>query len=111
MALPTYSAARKKIPMYEGLLKYFPDALALVAQHSFYSNETHNPGEPLHWAREKSNDHKDCIVRHMTDIATGSDEVEGLTAVAWRALAALQLAIEARHANRLEITPDRGRAR
>lgn len=96
MSLPTDSAVRKRIPMYEGLLKYFPDALAAVAEHSFESNEKHNPGEPLHWAREKSNDHKDTIIRHMTDIATGADEVEELKAVAWRSLAALQLAIEAK---------------
>ena len=94
MALPTDSAARKRIPMFEGLLKYFPDALAAVAQHSFENNEKHNPGEPLHWAREKSADHKNTIIRHMTDIATGADEVEELKAVAWRSLAALQLAIE-----------------
>lgn len=96
MSLPTDSAARKRIPMYEGLLKYFPDALAAVAQHSFESNEKHNPGEPVHWSREKAADHKDTIIRHMTDIATGADEVDELKAVAWRSLAALQLAIEAK---------------
>jgi len=96
VSLPTNSKDRKQIPMFSGLLAYFPDALAAVAAHSFNGNEKHNPGEPLHWAREKSSDHKDCIVRHLADIATGADEIEELTAVAWRALAAAQLAIEAK---------------
>lgn len=95
MSLPTDSAARKRIPMFSGLLAYFPDALAAVAQHSFDSNEKHNPGEPLHWSREKSSDHLDCCVRHLTDIATGADKIEELKALAWRALAELQLTLEA----------------
>lgn len=90
--------------MFTGLLKYFPDALAAVARHSWANNEKHNPGEPLHWSKEKSNDHKDCIVRHMTDIAARPDdadfEIEELQACAWRALAALQIAIEAQQERR-----------
>lgn len=95
MSLPTDSAARKRIPMFSGLLAYFPDALATVAQLSFDGNEKHNPGEPLHWSREKSSDHLDCCVRHLTDIATGADKIEELKALAWRALAELQLTLEA----------------
>lgn len=95
MSLPTDSAARKRIPMYTGLLVYFPDALAAVAQHSFDNNEKHNPGELLHWSREKSSDHLNCCVRHLTDIATGADKIEELKALAWRALAELQLTLEA----------------
>lgn len=96
MSLPTDSAARKRIPMFSGLLVYFPDALAAVAEHSFDSNEKHNPGEPVHWSREKSSDHMDCIVRHMTDIAAGADKIAELKAVVWRGLAELQLALEAK---------------
>lgn len=96
MSLPTDSKARKGIPMFTGLLVYFPDALAAVAKHSFDSNEKHNPGEPCHWSREKSNDHMDCIARHLTDIAAGADKIEELKAIAWRALAELQLTIEER---------------
>lgn len=95
MSLPTDSAARKRIPMFSGLLAYFPDALAAVAEHSFVSNEKYNPGEPLHWSREKSSDHLDCCVRHLTDIATGADKIEELKALTWRALAELQLTLEA----------------
>jgi hypothetical protein len=98
MPLPTDSAERKKWPMYTGLLKYFPDALAALAHHSWESNEKHNPGEPVHWSKGKSDDHRDCIVRHLTDAIAAeeeygqlSNEVEyELKAMAWRANAELQ---------------------
>ena len=84
--LPTDSTERKTYPLYRGLMVYFPRALAAVAHHSHASNEQHNPGEPLHWAREKSTDHADCLVRHV---------LEGdWTAVAWRALAQLETELE-----------------
>lgn len=102
MSLTTDSAARKRIPIFTGLLVYFPDALAGVAAHSFDSNEKHNPGEPCHWSREKSNDHLDCIARHLTDIAAKPNDLDlkvaELKAIAWRALAELQLAIELQQA-------------
>lgn len=89
------AAARKRQPMATGLLDYFPDALAAVSECSFVGNQQHNPGETLHWAREKSTDHADCIVRHMKDRGTiDSDGVRHSTKVAWRALAQLQLEIE-----------------
>lgn len=85
--LPTDPQARKAIPLYSGVLAYFPAALAEVAKRSREGNDQHNPDEPLHWARGKSNDHLDCLARHL---------VEGdLVGVAWRALAALQLQCEA----------------
>lgn len=92
------SAARKATPIFSGVLRYFPDALAAVARLSKLGNDKHNPGEPLHWSRDKSNDHGDCIVRHqidfdMIDPETGEYHA---VAVAWRALAQLQLLEEAR---------------
>src|SRR5258708_31376733 len=54
-------------PITTGLLDYFPDACALVAEVSFLGNQKHNPGEPLHWARGKSMDHADCIARHLIE--------------------------------------------
>lgn len=87
--LPEDSAARKTFPMMTGLLDYFPDALAAVAHHSFVSNEKHNPGLPVHWARDKSGDHADCIVRHLVE--------RDLVGVAWRALALLQEHLEREH--------------
>jgi hypothetical protein len=94
--LPEDSAARKRIPLFMGLMKYFPRALAYVAEISFEGNEKHNPGEPLHWSREKSNDHEDCAARHLLDVGTldakGKRHSGGL---AWRALAILELELEA----------------
>jgi hypothetical protein len=93
------SAGRKKVPMYSGLIAYFPDALAAVAEHSFKGNEKHNPGEPLHHARGKSMDHTDCIVRH---VANGPDSMDGdsleAVALAWRALAYAQEVLERKYA-------------
>lgn len=95
MGLPTDPAARKSIPMCTGLLDYFPDALAAVAMCSKAGNDQHNRNQPLHWAREKSSDHADCIVRHLVDRGrVDTDGVSHSAKVAWRALALLQLEIE-----------------
>jgi hypothetical protein len=95
-ALPTDSAARKTIPVATGVLDYFPAAIAAVAELSRIGNDKHNPGEPLHWARGKSSDHADCIMRHL--IERGTIDTDGLShsvKVAWRALALLQEELEA----------------
>ena len=63
--LPEDSAKRKEYPVFSGLIDYFPDALAEVAHISYIGNQKHNPGQPLHWSRDKSNDHLDCIARHL----------------------------------------------
>lgn len=91
------SASRKKIPLCSGVIDYFPAALAEVAKLSHIGNEKHNPGEALHWAREKSTDHADCIARHLVDRGK-IDPNTGLshsTEIAWRALALLQEELEA----------------
>lgn len=90
------AADRKNAPVARGVLDYFPDALLEVANLSRIGNEQHNKGQPMHWAREKSTDHADCIVRHLIDRGTiDTDGVRHATKVAWRALALLQLEIEA----------------
>jgi hypothetical protein len=91
--LPT--TGRKDIPMARGLLDYFPNALAAVAELSRAGNNQHNPGEPMHWSRNKSTDHADCLVRHLVD--RGKYDTDGSrhsTKVAWRALALLQIELE-----------------
>lgn len=99
MTLPTDSKARKHLPVATGVLDYFPDAIAAIAQISWDGNEKHNPGEPLHWAREKSADHPDCLIRHFLERGTLDDDGGRHSAkVAWRALAILQLEIEAERA-------------
>lgn len=98
--LPTDSAARKNLPVATGVVDYFPDALAAVAEVSRIGNAKHNPGQPLHWSRGKSNDHADALLRHF--IERGLLDHEGTrhsAQVAWRALAILQLEIEAARAS------------
>lgn len=90
---PSVSAARKASPVFSGVLNYFPDALMAVARVSKAGNDKHNPGQPLHWSREKSNDHMDCAARHMLtpyEIDPDSKEVHLANAV-WRLLAELQI--------------------
>ena len=96
VSLPTDAAARKAIPITTGVLDYFPDALAEVAKVSKKGNDQHNPGQALHWARGKSTDHADTLVRHMLERGTlDSDGMRHSAKVAWRALAMLQEEIEA----------------
>ena len=94
--LPTDAAERKALPLLTGVLDYFPAALLAVAEVSRAGNEQHNPGQPLHWARGKSTDQGDCLVRHLLQRGTlDSDGLRHTAKVAWRALALLQEEIEA----------------
>lgn len=93
--LPEEAKERKGIPICTGVLDYFPLALAEVAKTSKAGNDQHNPGQPLHWAKEKSTDHADCIVRHLIDRGTiDTDGIRHSAKVAWRALALLQMELE-----------------
>ncbi len=96
-SLPTESKARKDLPITRGVLDYFPAALAEVAKISKAGNDKHNPGQEMHHARGKSNDHADCIVRHLMDRGTvdPDDNCRHSAKVAWRALALLQEELEA----------------
>lgn len=97
LLLPADSQARKDTPVYSGLIAYFPLALAAIAQLSKVGNDKHNPGQPLHWSRGKSNDHLDCIARHLLEAGTidAEDNVPHSVKLAWRALANLQIELEA----------------
>lgn len=93
--LPTDAAKRKAAPVTTGVLDYFPQAIAAVAELSRVGNEQHHPGAPLHWDRTKSTDHSDCLARHLMERGTlDTDGIRHSTKVAWRALAMLQLEIE-----------------
>ena len=97
--LPTDPKARKNVPLCTGALDYFPLALAAVAEVSRIGNDQHNPGQPLHWARGKSTDHADALVRHLVERGTiDSDGGRHSAKAAWRALALLQEEIEAERA-------------
>jgi hypothetical protein len=101
------SARRKGQPLFQGFLMYFPDAALAVAEHSRKANEKHNPGEPLHWSKDKSKDHADCIARHLIDIGPDWGAIDPefnslhATALAWRAMALLQTVLERKAAERL----------
>lgn len=89
-------AARKATPICRGVIDYFPLALAEIARVSKAGNDQHNPGQEMHWARGKSTDHADCIVRHLIDRgAVDSDGMRHSAKLAWRALALLQTELEA----------------
>ena len=86
---------REDYPMADGLLDYFPNALAYVAYISKLGSEKHNPGQPMHWNRSKSTDHLNKIVRHTVDAGRlDSDCVRHSGNLAWRALANLQVELE-----------------
>jgi hypothetical protein len=94
------STKRKGMPVFSGVMMYFPDALLAVAEHSRKGNDKHNPGEPMRWAKEKSTDQADCIARHLIDIGPTWDATDPefgsyhATALAWRALALLQTVLD-----------------
>lgn len=100
--LPTDSEERKRIPIGTFLLEYFPDAIIEMTKLSYDGNEKHNPGEPMHWAREKSSDQVDCIFRHLFDFGAARDcddleaQINEMRSVMWRAGAQLQLLCEQR---------------
>ena len=94
--IPEDPKERKTFPIATGLCDYFPDALAMVAHLSFVANEQHNPGQPVHWARSKSTDEADTLMRHFLQRgALDKDGIPHTAKVAWRALAMLQKELEA----------------
>jgi hypothetical protein len=93
------SQRRKETPMCEGVLDYFPDAIAAVARVSYKGNAKHNGvGTPLQWTRGKSNDHANCVVRHMAtrNEIDPEDGETHLAHAAWRILALCQIDEEKR---------------
>jgi hypothetical protein len=96
MTLPTDAQERKDTPVFSGVLKYFPKALAEVARVSKAGNDQHNPGAPLHWDRSKSGDELDALTRHLLEAGLiDSDGIRHSAKLAWRALANLEKELEA----------------
>ena len=80
--LPTDSKERKTYPIYSGVIKYFPHAIARVSHVSYLGSQQHHPGQPVHWDPQKSKDELDALLRPM---------IEGdWDKVGWRALANLE---------------------
>ncbi len=93
-------AQRKEYPLFGGVLGYFRDAILRLAKVSYDGNQQHNPGQHLHWARGKSTDQLDCVLRHLSsvDVNDMSDEVEKhLASAFWRVGAMLQLYLEKKY--------------
>lgn len=98
--LPDDPTERKEGPMASGVLDYFPNALFEVAKVSKAGNDQHNPGQPLHWSKGKSNDHADCAMRHLAGRGTyDTDGKRHSAKLAWRALALLQEELETERLN------------
>ena len=95
--LPTDPKERKKIPLGSGLFDYFASALIEVAKVSYAGNVQHNgEGAPMEWVRGTSSDHEDTILRHYVERGGfDTDGVRHSAKLAWRALAILQLEMEA----------------
>jgi hypothetical protein len=95
--LPDDGKVREQYPLYDGLFAYFPAALCEIARWSQVGGSKHHPGEPLHWAREKSTDHQNKILRHLLDYDQEDEHgfIEAI-ALAWRALALAQTELEKR---------------
>lgn len=98
MGLPTEYNERKKWQLWTFLTKYFPDAFLAVVDVAIKGNDQHNPGQPMHWAREKSADQMNTALRHMWDHEQGeTKDIDGayhLAKAIWRLSAELQLLIE-----------------
>ena len=93
--METDKKKRKQTPIYTGVIKYFPKALAEVAKVSYVGNQQHHPDKPLHWDRAKSTDELDALTRHLFEAGkTDTDGQLHSAKVAWRALANLEKELE-----------------
>ena len=86
---------RKQMPVYSGVLKYFPDAIREVAKVSWVGNQQHHPDKPLHWDRAKSSDELDALARHLIEAGTiDTDGIRHSAKICWRSLSNLQRELE-----------------
>jgi hypothetical protein len=91
----TEADERKATPIYSGVLKYFPKAIADLARCSLAGSRQHHGGTALWWDRSKSGDELDALTRHLMAAGTlDSDGVRHSTKVLWRAAANLEKELE-----------------
>lgn len=106
MTLPTDRDARNALPIWDGVIAYFPDAWAEIAKVSVLGNKQHALGDKLRFARDVSTDHLNKVMRHCLDDEAGqyqdTDGTYHLAKAAWRILAALQVRLEG---PRVELEP------
>lgn len=110
---PADDKARKGMPIFKLVTRYFPKALREVTKVSVANNVRYNPDRDpfdINWSRGKSPDQLGSLFRHMMERAVDGKKFEGLSPnvakligydrvyvlaeAAWRALAALELEIE-----------------
>lgn len=89
MRLPKEDQERKQIRIYDGFIKYFPDAIVEVTKISCKGSNQHHADKPIHWDRNKSKEELNSLMRHLLE-AMQTDDVEDWARVAWRAMANLQ---------------------
>ena len=80
------SQIRKNTPIHTVLTEYFPDAFMAIAQQCQQGDTKHNPqnaGNPPFWAREKSKDHLNCVVRHAMTPNRHDEETNLPECVLW----------------------------
>lgn len=93
--IETKKENRKDMPVYSGVLNYFPLAILELSKVSKAGNDQHNPDKPLHWDRSKSGDELDALSRHLLQAGELDDDgIRHSAKIAWRALANLQKELE-----------------
>lgn len=93
--LPEDEELRRQLPIFDGFMAYFPNAMAEVARLSWIATQQHHPDQPMHWDRGKSLDHLNKIARHMIDAGKFDDKgMRHSAMLAWRAMANLQEELE-----------------
>ena len=119
---PENDKERKNTPVFKMRTRYFPKALREVTKVCVANNVRYNPDrEPadINWARGKSADQLGSLDRHITErevdgkvfeaidpaiaAKVGFDRIYVMAEAAWRALAQLELDIEAMEAKAPEI--------
>ena len=113
MIFPTDDKARKMLPVFSMITRYFPKAMREITKVCVANNVRYNPERDpadINWARGKSPDQLGSAFRHMlerivdnhvfeptspmVEKATGITSVYVLAEAAWRVCAALELEIE-----------------
>ena len=61
-------------PVWDYIFGYFPLALLEEVKVAVIGNKQHNPGQKLHWAREKSTDQLNTAMRHLFDYHKAKSE-------------------------------------
>jgi hypothetical protein len=110
---PADDKARKMLPVFSMLTRYFPKAMREITKVCVANNVRYNPDRDpadINWARGKSPDQLGSAFRHMLEYTVDGqvyeelppelaamvqfDRVYVLAEVAWRVCAALELEIE-----------------